>query len=73
MLIALGTRSAPKVAALELALVALDIEASIEAHSVPSGVSDMPVTSAELSAGAVNRARAAMGACPEATYGVGIE
>lgn len=73
MLIALGTKSAPKVAALELALDSLDWSAGVEAVSVPSGVSDMPMTSDELLLGAVGRARAALAAVSGADYGVGIE
>jgi inosine/xanthosine triphosphatase len=41
--------------------------------SVPSGVSDQPLSSAETLAGAVNRVRQAQTSRPEADYWVGIE
>jgi non-canonical (house-cleaning) NTP pyrophosphatase len=73
MIIALGTRSAPKVAALESALAALGWDARIEAISTESGVSDMPTSSQELAQGALNRAANALAAEIGADYGVGIE
>lgn len=46
-----------------------------EAHgiSVPSGVSDQPMTSDETLQGALNRARAVRQAAPDADYWIGIE
>ncbi|EQC41568.1 hypothetical protein SDRG_01529 [Saprolegnia diclina VS20] len=41
--------------------------------SIPSGVSDQPMTCAETLAGALNRARGAKAAKPSATYWLGIE
>ncbi|MBC7814469.1 MAG: inosine/xanthosine triphosphatase [Burkholderiales bacterium] len=41
--------------------------------SVPSGVSDQPLTSDETLRGAVNRARAAQSTSPDVDYWVGIE
>jgi inosine/xanthosine triphosphatase len=50
-----------------------DTEFSASGVSVPSGVSDQPMTSAETLQGAFNRARAARELSPDAIYWVGIE
>lgn len=42
-------------------------------ESVPSGVSDQPMSSAETLLGAYQRAQAARAGCPEADFWVGIE
>jgi inosine/xanthosine triphosphatase len=46
---------------------------AVQTASVPSGVSHQPMTSEETRLGALNRARAARQAIPEADYWVGIE
>ena len=48
-------------------------EFTIEMASVPSGVSDQPMSDRETLTGALNRARAAKQAIPLADYWVGIE
>lgn len=45
----------------------------VRAISVQSGVSDQPMSAEESQCGAVNRAKAALLAVPEADYGVGLE
>jgi inosine/xanthosine triphosphatase len=46
---------------------------TVRGVSVPSGVSDQPMTRAETLQGALNRARNAAQAAPDADYHVGIE
>jgi inosine/xanthosine triphosphatase len=50
-----------------------EVEMNILAVSVPSGVSDQPMTDEETLKGAQNRVKAARDACPEADYWAGIE
>jgi len=50
-----------------------DVIFTVSGVSVPSGVSDQPMTSAETMQGAMNRAQNACDAHPEADYWVGIE
>lgn len=50
-----------------------DIDFSVQGASVPSGVSDQPMTHAETLQGARNRAANAADAHPNAVYTVGIE
>jgi inosine/xanthosine triphosphatase len=45
----------------------------LQSVTVPSGVRDQPATSHEALQGALNRARGAAGALPEADYWVGVE
>ncbi|KAL7701351.1 Protein of unknown function DUF84 [Lotmaria passim] len=45
----------------------------VRAVSVNSGVTDQPMSPEETQAGAINRARAALDAVPEADYGIGLE
>lgn len=45
----------------------------VKGVSVPSGVSDQPMTDAATVAGATNRARNARAECPDADFWVGIE
>ncbi len=51
----------------------LDETFEVSGISVPSGVSDQPMTQAETLQGALNRATNAKNASPDATYWVGIE
>ena len=46
---------------------------SIKTFSVPSGVSDQPLSLDEIIAGAKNRAKSAFDACPGCSYSFGIE
>ncbi len=46
---------------------------AVRGIGVPSGVSDQPFSDAETLQGALNRARAARAALPEADYWVGVE
>jgi inosine/xanthosine triphosphatase len=50
-----------------------DEEFVFQGVSVPSGVSDQPMSQAETRQGAENRVRAAWQACPGAAYAIGIE
>jgi len=50
-----------------------DDEFSIQTVSVPSGVSDQPLTDAETLVGACNRAESAMAEVPQADYWAGVE
>lgn len=50
-----------------------DTEFTVSGVSVPSGVSDQPMTQAETIQGAMNRAQNARSNQPDATYWVGIE
>lgn len=50
-----------------------DVAWRVEGVSVPSGVSDQPLTDHETLLGAMNRAAAAQAMRPEARYWVGIE
>lgn len=45
----------------------------VRAVSVKSGVTDQPMSAEETQRGAVNRARAALDAVPEAQFGIGLE
>ena len=73
MKIAVGSQSRAKLKAVELALEAYDVMAEVMGIDVPSGVAAQPLTVAETAQGALNRARAALVAMPDATLGVGLE
>ena len=49
------------------------IDWDVQGHSIPSGVSDQPMSDEETLQGAVNRARAAQQQFPNAHFWVGIE
>lgn len=66
--IALGTNNQAKRAAVVLATGVEPI-----CHSVPSGVSDQPLTENETIIGAINRAKSVLEAEPEADVGLGLE
>ncbi|MGO0062255.1 DUF84 family protein [Brevibacillus fluminis] len=66
--IALGTKNKAKLAAVRLATGCEPI-----CVSVPSGVSDQPLSEAETITGAINRAKAALLQTPEAVIGLGLE
>jgi inosine/xanthosine triphosphatase len=67
-MIALGTHNQAKRAAVVLATGVEPI-----CHSVPSGVSDQPLTEDETIRGAINRAKHVLEAAPEAHIGLGLE
>ena len=76
MLIAIGTTNTAKVQALEETLKGYPIfakEAQIIPFSVPSEVSDQPLTMQETIEGAKNRSKNGFIACKGCSYGFGIE
>ena len=72
---AIGTRNTPKSEAVEYVLSTSPYTpwATFSNHSVPSGVSDMPTTLAELRTGAWNRAVNVRRECPHADYFIWME
>jgi inosine/xanthosine triphosphatase len=73
MKIAVGSLNAAKLAAVQQGVAAYWPEAEVVGHDVPSGVRPQPLGHEETIAGALNRARAALAAQPDATLGVGLE
>jgi len=73
MKIAVGSLNAAKLAAVRQGVAAYWPEAEVVGHDVPSGVRPQPLGHEETIAGALNRARAALAAQPEATLGMGLE
>ncbi|KAJ3032096.1 hypothetical protein HDV00_007983 [Rhizophlyctis rosea] len=75
LLIALGSTNPSKRLAVETSILHLfpDRTPEVRTFSVPSGVSDQPLSDDETTAGAINRAKAALEKWPEAEYGIGIE
>jgi inosine/xanthosine triphosphatase len=77
MLIAIGSNNIAKVEALEETLKGYSIfketPAKIVSFSVPSGVSDQPLSMQETIVGAKNRAKNSFEACKDCSYGFGIE
>src|SRR6516164_357964 len=71
--IALGTTSKHKVRAAESAVARAGAPLEIRAVKTAPGVPEQPVGLDQTATGAVNRARAALGAVPEAVYGLGVE
>ena len=73
--VAVASHNPIKALAVEQAFRCMFPERDVEIRpvSVESGVSDQPDTSDETRKGAVNRARAAKAALPDADYWVGIE
>jgi inosine/xanthosine triphosphatase len=73
--VAAASTNPVKIEAARRGLAAIFPDAVVRASgiSVPSGVSDQPMTDAETELGAGNRARAASLAVPEADYWVGLE
>ncbi len=72
MKVAIGTKNPAKIAAVRQALTAVWPDATFLPTSVPSGVSDMPMSDAECIAGARNRATAAR-QLHDADLGIGLE
>lgn len=70
--IAVGSKNPVKVQAVKSAFEKVFGDCEIIGVSVPSGISDMPMSFLEISQGAKNRARKAIRAL-EADYGVGLE
>jgi inosine/xanthosine triphosphatase len=73
MIIAVGTKNAAKNAAVAETLSSHWREACFIPVDVASGVRAQPLSDTETLEGALNRARAALQAVPEATYGIGLE
>ncbi len=70
--VAVGSQNPVKVNAVESAFTKMMGECEIIGVSVPSGVSDMPMSHDEIVKGAKNRAQAAL-ELVDADYGVGLE
>ena len=70
--VAVGSKNPVKVGAVESAFAKMMGECEIVGVSVPSGVSEMPMSFAEIVTGAKNRAQAAL-KLVGADYGVGLE
>ena len=75
MIIALGTKNNVKIQALEEVIKDYPQLASATMHtlSVPSEISEQPLSLEEIIQGAKNRAKNAFGACQDCNYGIGIE
>lgn len=73
MNVSIGSTNPVKIAAVEKAFnLRLKEEINTSSHQVPSGVSDQPFGD-ETIEGAINRAKLALKAAPQAEYGVGLE
>ncbi|KAJ3066308.1 hypothetical protein HDU98_010389 [Podochytrium sp. JEL0797] len=72
---AVGTTNPAKLSAVSQALGTLFPNSKVDVRGVkvPSGVSDQPMTDDETIEGAINRAKNAMEAVPEADFGIGVE
>lgn len=73
MLVTVGSRNPVKIACVEEAFREYWPQAVVAGFAAESGVAHQPRTAEEAFTGAVNRARAALAAAPEATHGVGLE
>lgn len=75
MLVVIASENPVKIAAAEMGFARIFPEKDFvfRGISVPSGVSVQPMSRAETLQGALNRARNAQAACPDALYSVGIE
>ena len=71
--IALGTTSKQKIGYVEDVLALLEVEATLIANDVESGVSEQPMTSAETKQGALHRAIKALEQAPNVNFSLGIE
>lgn len=71
--VAIGSTNPAKVKAVEAVLSRAFPQARVEPVSVPSGVSDQPLSAEETARGARTRARAALAAIPGARFGIGLE
>lgn len=74
-MIAVGSTNVIKLAAVKEVIKGYPDLADAEVHavSVPSGISEQPLSLEETIAGATNRARNAYAACPGCRYSFGIE
>jgi inosine/xanthosine triphosphatase len=72
-LVVVGSTNPVKVAAVATVMGRIAPNAAVRGVAVASGVPDQPVGDAETQAGALQRARAALAAVPEATLAVGLE
>jgi non-canonical (house-cleaning) NTP pyrophosphatase len=73
MIIALGSKSQPKIDALRDALCSFEGEYAVRACNAASDVSAQPFGLLEMFCGAKRRAQQAVGMVPEAAFGIGIE
>ncbi len=75
MLVAVGSKTGPKLEAARLGFTMAwpDLSVEVQGIKVDSGVSEQPRTAEESLEGALNRARAVILAVPESDYGVGME
>jgi non-canonical (house-cleaning) NTP pyrophosphatase len=73
MIIALGSTSPRKVGALQDALAAAEVKASVRALPSPSGVNEQPFGANETACGAFNQAAGALARAPECDYAIGVE
>jgi len=73
MIIAVGTENKAKNEAARAVLGSVWPEATFVAVNAPSGISAMPMSVEETLRGARNRAHAALGLRPDASYAVGLE
>lgn len=71
--IAVGSTNPVKVEAVQAVMAAVFPGLAVVGVDVPSGVRSQPIGDAETRAGAVNRARAALGAVAGARFGAGLE
>src|SRR5262245_40087172 len=71
--LAIGSRNPVKIQAVKDGATAMLGEVEVIGVEVDSGVSAQPFGEEEMIAGALQRARAALGAQPHAYYGVGLE
>lgn len=73
MLIAVGSKSSIKIAAVREAFALLGHEVDVTGVETVSGVNAQPVGDDEIVRGARNRAQAARAACPDSAFAIGIE
>jgi len=71
--IAIGTTSKKKIAALLVAIQRGGWDLTYSASKTASGVPEQPFDFDEIRVGATNRAKAAIAATPDASYGLGVE
>ncbi|TCP32030.1 inosine/xanthosine triphosphatase [Scopulibacillus darangshiensis] len=70
--IGIGSQNPAKIKAVERLIALKQLDYTVESLSVPSGVSDQPMTDEETLAGAVNRAEAVLQQS-DAVIGIGLE
>jgi inosine/xanthosine triphosphatase len=73
MLIAVGSKNPTKIAAVKDVFDYYFEDVKVEGIDAQSGVSEQPLSEEETYQGALNRAKGALQASPDAEYGVGVE